>query len=72
MELITNKIVDDTTIHESNKIEEEIKAKEIFKDKIIYCKNAKQALKDCDALIILTEWENFKKIRPEVIKKLMI
>lgn len=47
------------------------KAKEIFKEKIIYCKSAEEALKDCDGLIILTEWEHFKKIKPEVIKKLM-
>ena len=47
------------------------KAKEVFKDKIIYCKNAQEALKNADALVILTEWENFKKITPEIIKKLM-
>lgn len=47
------------------------KAKEVFKDKIIYCKNAKEALKNAGALVILTEWENFKKIKPEIIKKLM-
>ena len=47
------------------------KAKVIFKDKIIYCEGAKEALKDCDALIILTEWEHFKKIKLEEIKKLM-
>ena len=47
------------------------KAKEIFKDKIIYCKNTKETLKYCEALVIITEWEQFKKIKPEVIKKLM-
>lgn len=47
------------------------KAKEIFKDKIIYCKDAKEALKNCEALVILTEWEHFKEIKPEAIKKLM-
>lgn len=47
------------------------KAKEIFKDQVIYYKNAQEALKDCDALVICTEWGQFKKIKPEEIKKLM-
>lgn len=47
------------------------KAKEIFKDKIIYCKNTKEALNSSDVLIILTEWEHFKKLKPKEIKKLM-
>ena len=36
-------------------------AKEIFKNKIIYCKNCYEALKGADALILLTEWNEFKK-----------
>jgi UDPglucose 6-dehydrogenase len=47
------------------------KAKEIFKDKIVYCKDGKEAIEGCDALVILTEWEHFKKIKPEEIRKLM-
>jgi UDPglucose 6-dehydrogenase len=46
------------------------KSKEIFKDKIIYCDSAKEVLENCDALIILTEWNCFKKFRPEEIKKI--
>jgi len=46
-------------------------AKKIFKDKIIYCKDAKEALKNCDALVIVTEWDHFKKISPKAIKKMM-
>jgi len=47
------------------------KAGMIFKDKITYCKNAGEALRDCDALVILTEWDIFKKINLQTIKKLM-
>ncbi|OGZ72553.1 MAG: UDP-glucose 6-dehydrogenase [Candidatus Staskawiczbacteria bacterium RIFCSPLOWO2_01_FULL_38_12b] len=47
------------------------KSKEIFKDEIMYCKDAKEALRDSVALVVLTEWGHFKKIKPEEIKKLM-
>jgi len=47
------------------------KAKEIFKDRVIYCKDAKEVLDGCDALVILTEWENFKKIKPQALRKIM-
>lgn len=41
------------------------------KGKIVYCKNAKEALQNADALVILTDWAHFKKIKPEVIKRKM-
>lgn len=47
------------------------KTKEIFKDKIIYCPNAYEVAKDCDALVILTEWDEFKKINFKKIKELL-
>ena len=47
------------------------KAKEIFKDKIYYAKNIYDAVFDCDALIILTEWQEFLKMDFKKIKKLL-
>ncbi len=47
------------------------KAKEILKDKVIYGASAMEILKNADALVICTEWAEFKKIKPEAIKKLM-
>ena len=44
------------------------KAKEIFNHKIIYCKNALDALKDCQALVICADWRQFNKTKPEVMK----
>ena len=45
-------------------------AKKIFKG-INYSKNPYDALKDADAVLILTEWEEFKKMDLSKVKKLM-
>ncbi len=47
------------------------KAKEIFQNKIIYCSDIYKTAKDCDALIILTEWDEFKNMDLGKIKKLL-
>lgn len=47
------------------------KARQIFKDKIVYCSNLYETAKQSDALIILTEWEEFKKMDLKKIKKLL-
>lgn len=47
------------------------KAREFFGEKIKYCKNPYEASKGCDALIILTEWSEFKKINLKKIKNLL-
>lgn len=44
------------------------KARQIFKNKITYCSNLYEAAKGSDALIILTEWDEFKKMDLEKIK----
>jgi UDPglucose 6-dehydrogenase len=36
---------------------------------IEFCKNKIEALKGTDALILMTEWEEFKKVKPTEIKK---
>jgi len=41
------------------------KAKSILKDKIRYASSPIECLKDADCCIIVTEWEEFKKLRPE-------
>lgn len=45
--------------------------KKIFADKIIYSKDPYQAVSKVDALIIITEWNEFKQIDLNRIKKLM-
>ena len=40
-------------------------AKIIFNDKISYAPSALKCIKDADACIIVTEWEEFKKLTPE-------
>ena len=47
------------------------KAKEVFGNTIMYCNDAKEAVMGSDALVIYTDWNQFKKIKPEEIKKLM-
>ena len=46
-------------------------AKTIFNDKINYASSALECLKDADACIIVTEWEEFKKLTPEDFTKNM-
>ena len=46
-------------------------AKQIFGDKIVYSNNAYDALKDADALILLTEWNEFRTPDFAKIKSLL-
>jgi len=46
------------------------KAKEVLRD-VIYCSNPYEAAKDADALVILTEWSEFKDLDLKRIKSLM-
>ncbi|MEM3556251.1 MAG: UDP-glucose/GDP-mannose dehydrogenase family protein [Candidatus Micrarchaeia archaeon] len=45
-------------------------ARKIFKDKIEYAGSAEECLKGADCCIVVTEWDEFKKIKPEVLKKM--
>lgn len=45
--------------------------KKFFGDKIKYTSDPYQGLKNCDALIILTEWNEFKQIDLSKVKKLL-
>jgi UDPglucose 6-dehydrogenase len=47
------------------------KIKEIFKNKIRYCLNPYDIAENSDALLILTEWDEFKKIDLVKIKRIM-
>ena len=40
-------------------------AKSIFGDKIKYASSAIECLKNTDCCIIVTEWKEFKKLKPE-------
>ena len=44
-------------------------AEKIFKDKIEYCDNSFDVLKNSDALILITEWKEFRSPNFELIKK---
>lgn len=46
-------------------------AKHIFKDKIHYAKNAYDALKNADAMILVTEWNEFRRPDFDRIKELL-
>jgi UDPglucose 6-dehydrogenase len=46
-------------------------AREIFKDKIQYCNSPYECLKEAEALIVLTEWNEFRHPNFETIGKLM-
>jgi UDPglucose 6-dehydrogenase len=46
-------------------------AKTIFNDKISYASSAFECIKDADACIVVTEWEEFKKLSPEDFTKKM-
>jgi UDPglucose 6-dehydrogenase len=43
----------------------------VFKDKIKYCSNAYETARDSDALIIVTEWQEFTELDLARIKSLM-
>lgn len=46
-------------------------AKDIFKDRIIYSKSSYEALDGADALLILTEWREFRRPDMEKVKELL-
>ncbi len=45
--------------------------KNIFGDKIIYCTAIDDCIEDSTCCLILTEWDEYKKISQEQLKKLM-
>jgi UDPglucose 6-dehydrogenase len=45
--------------------------RKIFGDKIIYSENSEEALKDADALIIVTEWNEFRNFPLELLANTM-
>ena len=46
-------------------------AKHIFEDKITYCQKSYEALEDADAMLLLTEWNEFRRPDFERIKGLL-
>jgi len=46
-------------------------AKKIFRDRIEYCRNSYEAAKSSDALVVITEWEEFRNLDWVKIKKLL-
>ncbi len=46
-------------------------AKKIFGEKILFAKSADECIKDVDCCVLVTEWDEFKSIRPEDFKARM-
>ena len=46
-------------------------AKSIFADKIIYSSNAYEAIENADAILLLTEWNEFRRPDFERVKNLL-
>ncbi|TFF93809.1 MAG: UDP-glucose 6-dehydrogenase, partial [Promethearchaeota archaeon] len=46
-------------------------AKEAIGDKIEYADSIEEALKDSECALLITDWEEFKKLSPEYFKKHM-
>ncbi|KFM22223.1 UDP-glucose 6-dehydrogenase protein [Marine Group I thaumarchaeote SCGC AAA799-B03] len=46
-------------------------AKKVFGDKLMYYNKSKEALKDSDCCILVTEWEEYKKLTPKYFKQHM-
>jgi UDPglucose 6-dehydrogenase len=46
-------------------------AKEIFGEQIRYADSIEEALKDSECALLITEWEDFKPLSPDVFKKFM-
>ncbi|MGB2599794.1 MAG: UDP-glucose/GDP-mannose dehydrogenase family protein [Candidatus Omnitrophota bacterium] len=47
------------------------KAKEELGDKITYCKDVYEAAQDCDCIILMTEWNEFKEVDWQHVKNVM-
>jgi len=47
------------------------RVKQIYEDKLIYASTPIECLRNADCAIIVTEWDEFKKIQPEDFKKYM-
>lgn len=48
-----------------------VKAKPILKTGVKFCKDAYEVARDCDCLVIATEWTEFKELDLKKIKKIM-
>jgi UDPglucose 6-dehydrogenase len=46
-------------------------AKTILPDSVIYCKNSSEVARGADALVVITEWNEFRAIAPARLKELM-
>ncbi len=46
-------------------------ARQEMGDKIRYASNLEEALKDSECALLITEWDEFKQLKPEIFKKFM-
>ena len=59
------KIYDPIALNEAKKIIGETN------EKLVYCDELDTAIIDVDAIVIITEWNQFKNMNLEIVKKLM-
>ncbi len=45
--------------------------RKVFKNNIIYCEDVLEAIRNADAVIIITGWPQYRQIKPETYKELM-
>lgn len=45
--------------------------KNLFKEKVQYCSSIDECIKDSECCCLLTEWDSFKKLKPEKFQRLM-
>lgn len=68
---IVNKLIEEKArviVHDPKALR---KAKRLWNEQIDYAKSIEDALRNADGVIIVTEWDEYKKITPETFKKLM-
>lgn len=68
---IINELIKDNSkvkVHDPKALDN---ARKIFGDKIVYCEDNLEAVKDADALILITEWNEYRSLNLNNIAKLM-
>jgi len=68
---ITNKLLEEGANVVAYDPKASVNAKHVFGDKIEYARSSLECLKDAECCIVVTEWEEFKQLEPEVFIKHM-
>lgn len=68
---IINELVKNNSIIKVHDPKSMDNAKKIFGDKIVYCDSELDAVQDADALILITDWNEYRNLNLDEISKLM-